>query len=172
MEKMETIMRYRRIFLAGVSLFAIGGAGSFVAASAQDDASVATNSIQTNEVAKALADMSLVDAGKSSFVKCQACHMVGENAQRRVGPPLNGIVGRAAGTSEGFPYSPGMKKAAGEGLVWSVEKLDAFLTSPREVVPGTIMGFAGIPKPEERQALIAYLASYTADGSRLSGAPE
>jgi len=93
--------------------------------------------------------------------------MVGENVQRRAGPPLNGVVGRAAATSEEFRYSPSMGKAAADGLVWTVETLDAYLAAPRDIVPGTTMGFAGIPKPEERKALIAYLASYAADGSRV-----
>ncbi len=162
----------KELLVASITLFAIGGAGSLVVASAQNDAPAATNIIQKDEVSKALADMNLVAAGQRSFIKCQACHMVGEKAQRRVGPPLNGVVGRAAGISEGFLYSPGMKKVAADDLVWSVEILDAFLVTPRKVIPGTTMGFAGIPKAEERKALIAYLASFNADGSRVEELPE
>ena len=142
----------------------------FTAAAAQD--AVAPETVQEEEVAKALADMSVIAAGKRSFVKCQSCHMVGENIQRRAGPPLNGVVGAAAGTNDEFRYSPGMSKAATEGLVWTVDKLDAYLKAPREVVPGTTMGFPSIPKVEERAALIAYLASFKEDGSRVEGAPE
>ncbi len=156
--------------MAVVAAATVGSASVVVAA--EDSAKAAPQDVQAAEIAKALADTSIISLGKRSFIKCQACHMVGENAQRRVGPPLNGIVGSAAGISEGFRYSPGMKKAAEENLVWSVENLDAFLASPREVIPGTIMGFAGIPKAEERKALIAYLASFNLDGSHVEGAPE
>lgn len=136
-------------------------------ATAETGDNAAASRIQAEEVEKALADYTMVAAGQRSFVKCQACHMVGENAQRRVGPPLNGIVGRAAGASDGFNYSPGVKAAAQNGLVWTVEKLDTYLKAPREIVPGTTMGFPGVPKPDERKALIAYLASFAPDGSRV-----
>ncbi len=141
-------------------------------AAAQEDGDDSAVRIQAEEVGKALADFALVAAGQRSFIKCQACHMVGENAQRRVGPALNGVVGRVAGTSDGFAYSPGMKAAAQNGLVWTVEKLDAYLKAPRDIVPATTMGFVGIPKPEERKALIAYLASFAADGSRVETGDE
>lgn len=149
---------------------AIAVALSILPVAAQEAA--APDAVSEQEVAKALTDISIIPAGKRSFVKCQACHMVGENIQRRAGPPLNGVVGRAAGTNEEFRYSPGMGKVAADGLVWTVENLDAYLKAPREIVPGTTMGFVGIPKAEERAALIAYLASFKADGSRVEGAAE
>lgn len=152
-------------------ILAAVAAGLGVTAVAAEDAA-APEEVRVQEVEKALVDMNLIAVGQRSFVKCQACHMVGENIQRRAGPPLNGVVGRAAGTNDEFHYSPGMSKAATEGLVWTVEKLDAYLKAPREVVPGTTMGFPGIPKAEERAALIAYLASFKEDGSRVEGAPE
>lgn len=149
---------------------ALAAALSFIPAAAQEAA--APEAVSEQEVAKALTDMSIIPAGKRSFVKCQACHMVGENVQRRVGPALNGVVGRAAATHDEFRYSPGMSNAAADGLVWTVENLDGYLKAPREVVPGTTMGFVGIPKAEERAALIAYLASFKKDGSRVEGAPD
>jgi len=166
------MVKFRELILVSGALIALSGVGSFFTAAAQNDAPAATNIIQKDEVAKALTDMGLVATGQRSFVKCMACHMVGEKAQRRVGPPLNGVVGRAAGINEGFPYSPGMKKVTADNLVWSVETLDAFLAKPREVIPGTTMGFVGIPKAGERKALIAYLASFNADGSRIEELPE
>jgi len=143
-----------------------------VEALAENQAAPEAEAAKTAEIRKALADPSLVEAGKKSFIKCQACHMVGDNAQRRVGPPLNGIVGHAAGAADGFPYSPGMRKANGEGLFWTVEKLDGFLKTPREIVPGTIMAFPGVPSDEERKAIIAYLASYQPDGSISTEPPK
>lgn len=151
-----------------VTITVLGAIGAFSPiAAAQENGDDSAEGIQSEEVEKALADYNIVAAGQTSFIKCQACHMVGENAQRRVGPPLNGIVGRAAGLRDGFNYSPGMKAAAQNGLVWTVEKLDAYLTAPRDIVPATTMGFAGLPNPDERKALIAYLASFSADGSRI-----
>jgi len=154
--------------LIAAAAIAVGGIGAgWAVAAAQDSSPPTPEKVQAAEVVKALADPSLIATGQRSFIKCQACHMVGENVQRRAGPPLNGVVGRAAATSEEFRYSPSMGKAAADGLVWTVETLDAYLAAPRDIVPGTTMGFAGIPKPEERKALIAYLASYAADGSRV-----
>ena len=140
----------------------------FVVANAAEDEGGET--MQAKEIAKALADPTIVSTGQRLFVLCQGCHMIGENAQRRVGPPLNGVVGRGAAKSDGYPYSPAMQAAAENGLVWTVDNLDSYLKSPREVVPATTMGFAGTPKPQDRKALIAYLASYAADGSRIEAA--
>jgi len=159
-----------RLFGAAIATAGVTG-GVLAVAVAEDPAPQTPEAVQAAEVAKALADMSLVAAGQRSFIKCQACHMVGEKAQRRVGPPLNGIVGRPAGTTEDFRYSPGMQKVAAD-LVWTVEALDGYLMAPREIVPGTSMGFPGIPKPEERTALVAYLASFKVDGSRIEELPE
>ena len=86
---------------------------------------------------------------------CGVCHVAEAGSTKRmVGPNLWGIVGRQAGTVEGFKYSEANKTS---GIVWSAETLDPYLESPRKVVPGTTMAFAGIRKPEERAALIAYL---------------
>lgn len=162
----------KKLILPFISAAMVAGVANWAVGAPDDPASQAAKEVQTAEIAKALADASIIPAGQRSFVKCQACHMVGENAQPRVGPPLNGVVGRAAGTAEKFRYSPAMQKAATDGFVWTMEKLDAYLAAPRAVVPGTTMGFVGIPKPEERKALIAYLASFSADGARIDGSAE
>jgi cytochrome c len=99
-------------------------------------------------------------AGEKVFRKCQACHMVGEDAQNRVGPMLNGVVGRAVGAVEGFKYSSGFEERAAAGETWTPEALDAFLEKPRDYVKGTKMAFAGLRKEEERANVIAYLASF------------
>jgi cytochrome c len=100
--------------------------------------------------------------GERSFRKCQACHEIGDDAVAKVGPPLTGIIGRAAGSIEGFAYSDAMHTAAEGGLVWSEEELDKFLAKPREVIAGTKMTFAGIRNEQERADLIAYLATFPA----------
>lgn len=101
-----------------------------------------------------------VEAGEKVFRKCQACHMVGPDAKTRVGPVLNGIVGRDAATYEGFKYSDAMQKAAADGLVWTPEELGAFLEKPKDYIKGTKMTFAGLRKEEERRDVIAYLATF------------
>lgn len=94
--------------------------------------------------------------GKAQFLRCQTCHALLPTDPKRIGPSLNGIVGRPAGKVEGYRYSKGMAEA---DFVWTPEKLDAFIKKPREVVPGTTMVFAGIADPAARKALIAYMES-------------
>ena len=92
--------------------------------------------------------------GKRMFIRCAACHTVSATGPRKVGPHLQGIVGRKAGAVAGFSYSPAMKASK---VTWSEESLDKWLQRPQAVIPGTTMAFAGMAKPEERKALIAYL---------------
>ena len=92
--------------------------------------------------------------GESVFKKCTACHKVdGNNA---TGPHLNGVVGRAVASVDGFAYSDAVKKLGGD---WTPDRLDSWLTDPKAYAPGTKMGFAGLPKVEDRANVIAYLAS-------------
>ena len=58
-----------------------------------------------------------VAAGQDTFNRiCTICHAVGEGAQNKLGPILNGLDGRGAGTVEGFNYSDPLKNS---GIVWS-----------------------------------------------------
>lgn len=96
-------------------------------------------------------------AGEKVFGKCKSCHKIdGNNA---TGPHLDGVVGRAVASVAGFGYSDPMKAHAGEAPTWDPEPLQAFLTDPKGVVPGTKMTFAGLKKPEDRANIIAYLQS-------------
>lgn len=101
--------------------------------------------------------------GEKVFRKCMACHDVGPEAKAKVGPPLNGIIGRAAAAFEGFKYSDAMMEAAALGLVWSAETIGELLEKPKDFVPGTKMTFAGLRKEEERADVIAYLATFPAE---------
>ncbi|WP_108462898.1 c-type cytochrome [Devosia naphthalenivorans] len=103
-----------------------------------------------------------LEAGKKVFNKCMACHAVGENAKNKLGPVLNGVVDRSAGTIEGFRYSSAMQES---GLAWDTETLSEFLKAPKVVVPGTKMNFPGLKSDEEVANVIAYLAQFEEDGS-------
>lgn len=109
--------------------------------------------------APALADGD-AEKGEKVFKKCKACHDVGEGAKNKVGPVLNGIVGAPAMHNADFKYSDGMKTKAEEGLVWDEETLTAYLTKPKDVVPGTKMSFAGLRKEKDIDDVIAYLNTF------------
>jgi cytochrome c len=94
-------------------------------------------------------------AGETVFKKCAACHKL--DGANGVGPHLDGVVGREIGTVAGFSYSDTM---ASHGGAWTPAELFAFLANPKEFVPGTKMAFAGLPKPEDRANLIAYLQQH------------
>lgn len=96
-------------------------------------------------------------AGKTAFVTCQTCHAV-EAGKNKIGPSLHAIVGRAAGTVPSYAYTPANKNS---GITWTNEKLFQYLEKPQRVVPGTKMVFPGIPDPQKRADVIAYLASNT-----------
>ncbi|HRK19511.1 MAG TPA: cytochrome c family protein [Hyphomicrobiaceae bacterium] len=122
-------MNLAKVFVAGVML--IGSVGTAVA---QDAA-----------------------AGEDVFKKCKACHDIGEGAKNKVGPQLNGILGRKSGTVEGFNYSDANKAAGEKGLVWTEAELDKYLLDPRAYMPGNKMAFAGLKDEQDRKDLIAYI---------------
>ena len=102
--------------------------------------------------------------GEKSFLKCKACHQIGEGARNGVGPNLNGLIGRPAGSVEGYNYSEANKSS---GLTWDEATFREYIKNPKAKMPGTRMVFAGIPKDEEIDNLIAYLKSFDATGKRL-----
>ena len=111
------------------------------------------------EVEVAAVDPALIKAGEKVYKKCKACHQIGEGAKNRSGPILTGIVGRPAGTIDGFKYSKALKTMAEDGLVWDEAALQEFLAKPKKFMKGTKMSFAGLKKDEELAAITAYLAS-------------
>lgn len=102
--------------------------------------------------------------GEKVFRKCQACHAVGADAKNKVGPQLNGVVGRDWGAVEGYKYSNALIEM-GDGKVWDEANLDAYLTKPKDVIPKGKMAFAGLRKEQDRADVIAYLAQFNAEGA-------
>jgi cytochrome c len=98
--------------------------------------------------------------GAEVFKKCRACHDVGPTAKNKVGPLLNGLLGRKAGTIEGFSYSEANRKAGDGGWVWTEENLSKYLEDPRSAMPGNKMAFAGLKDEQDRQDLVAYLKTF------------
>lgn len=102
-------------------------------------------------------------AGQKAFRICAACHNVGEGAKNKIGPALEGVVGRVAGGFPGFAYSPAMKKAGEGGLTWTPDQLAEYLADPKAKVPGNKMAFAGVKKQEDLDNLIAFLIQHSPD---------
>lgn len=97
------------------------------------------------------------EKGAKVYKKCVSCHMIGDKAKNRVGPQLNGIIGRAIASIDGYKYSKAMVKYAAAEKAWNEENLAAYLQSPRKVVKGGRMAFAGLRKQKDRDNIIAYL---------------
>ena len=85
----------------------------------------------------------------------------GPDAKNKVGPLLNGIIGRKAGTIEGFAYSDANKTAGGGGLVWTEDVLFKYLENPLTFMKGTKMAFAGLKDAQDRKDVIAYLKKFS-----------
>jgi len=100
--------------------------------------------------------------GEELFAQCIACHKVGEGAEAGVGPVLNHVFGRQAGTAEGFQYSEAMvAKGAEESVVWDEQSLYTFLAGPARYVPGTTMGFEGLRTEKQIKDVLAYLIQFS-----------
>ncbi len=128
------------------------------AAAAKTDtgASTSTSSVQT--AAAPAIDAEKIKAGEKVFNKCKACHSIGADAKHKIGPHLNGLFGRAAGTAEGFKkYSKDMRQAGENGLVWNEESLSQFLKKPKDMIKMTKMSFAGLSKDADLAAIVAFL---------------
>jgi cytochrome c len=96
--------------------------------------------------------------GQKVFNKCMVCHTL-EAGKNKVGPSLQGVIGRTAGTAEAFNYSAAMKAAGAGGLVWNEDTLEKYLAGPKVLVPGNKMPFPGLPKDQDRADVIAYIKS-------------
>lgn len=109
------------------------------------------------------------ERGAELFGQCAGCHELGQGAENGIGPHLNRIFGRRAGTVEGFEYSEGLERMGNDGLVWTLESLDAYLENPRALVSRTNMAFPGLKVPQDRADVLAYLRDFS---DRPSNIPE
>ena len=92
--------------------------------------------------------------GKRLYVFCRACHATEEVQGSKIGPNLAGIMDRPVASLKDSLYSDALKQ---QDFVWDEEKMDIWLLRPATLVPGTSMGFVGLPREENRAAIIAYL---------------
>jgi cytochrome c len=99
-------------------------------------------------------------AGATVFAQCSACHAVGAGAQNNVGPVLNGVVGRPAGSYPSYRYSSAMKRS---GLTWDEGTLKQYLKGPDKLLPGTKMAFPGLASDADLANVIAYLKQQSAE---------
>ena len=106
-------------------------------------------------------------AGERIFAsQCRACHQIGETARNLVGPQLNGLFGRRAGSVVGFNYSPAYKTPAVAEKVWAEDNFATYIRDPRTVTPGTRMVFVGIRDQTQIANLTAFLRQFGADGKK------
>jgi cytochrome c len=94
---------------------------------------------------------------------CLPCHSAGPGATVKLGPPLNGLDGRPAGTFAGFSYSDAVKNS---GITWNEATFKDYIGNPMQKIPGTRMAFAGVRDPKEQDELWAYLKQFDAEGNK------
>jgi cytochrome c len=110
-----------------------------------------------------------VGRGETSAKKCVACHTFTKGGKTLVGPNLWAVVGRPKASEAGFNYSPALKAKGGN---WTLDELNQFIFSPKALVPGTNMTFAGVARGSERADLLAYLNSLSDNPAPLPKAAE
>ncbi len=104
-------------------------------------------------------------AGEKAFAQCRACHQVGPTAKNAVGPVLNGLFGREAGTVEGYNYSAANKNS---GITWDEAVFREYIQNPKAKIPGTKMVYAGLKDEQRINDLVAYLKQFNAQGQKAT----
>lgn len=97
---------------------------------------------------------------KIDFIWCRFCHTVEPDPVHRIGPNLNGIIGRRVGSKEKYFYTRSFREAAEKGLIWTEESIDDFLARPKELYPGNRMRYDPVEDPDKRARIIKYLRAY------------
>jgi cytochrome c len=104
-------------------------------------------------------------AGEKVFAQCRACHQVGPTARNLVGPKLNGLFGRKAGTVDGYNYTDANKNS---GIVWNEKVFAEYIKNPRQKIPGTKMVYVGLKDEQRIKDLTAYLKQFDAEGKKAN----
>lgn len=147
-------MRKHAILAVGLLTIAVSACGS-----SQEQGVVEQIIIREpgDPVASALStSKDIIALGQDAFQMCTGCHVAEAGARSGAGPNLYGVVGRAAGSLEDYPYSDAL---TGSEITWDAASLDGFLADPSGYAPGTDMLAGAVPDDEARAAIIAYLAS-------------
>lgn len=105
-------------------------------------------------------------AGEKVFAQCRACHQIGPTAKNVVGPVLNGLFGRQAGTVPGYNYTPANKNS---GIVWDEATFREYIKDPRAKIPGTKMVYAGLKDEKKIDDLIAFMKQFDEKGQKRAG---
>lgn len=108
-----------------------------------------------------------VASGEKIFAQCKTCHQIGESAKNAVGPVLNGVIGRKAGTVEGFKYSDANKNS---GITWDEATFAEYIKNPKAKIPGTKMIYVGLKDEKKIKDLTAYLKQFDAQGHHVAEA--
>ncbi|OYW61001.1 MAG: cytochrome c family protein [Rhodobacterales bacterium 32-66-7] len=148
---------------AGDSLYTVGSGGGYGEEEVAQAYTIDTGEaeVEVADAGEAAPDFATLlasadaSAGETVFRKCASCHKL--DGSDGVGPHLNGVVGRAKGTAEGYQYSEALLARAGE--TWTAENIAGFIENPKGYMPGTKMNFGGLPGAEDRANLIAYLST-------------
>lgn len=114
--------------------------------------------------------------GEDVFKRCMSCHMVGDGARNKVGPVLNDVFGRTAGTYEDYKYGPSLVAAGEAGLVWDADEMFAYLADPRKYLREKLddskarskMSFK-LKGEEDRKDVIAYLKTFSSEPEPAEG---
>jgi cytochrome c len=108
-----------------------------------------------------------VARGEQVFGQCRGCHQIGDHARNSVGPHLNGVIGRKAGTVAGYSYSAANQSS---GVTWDEEMFTQYIKNPRGKIPGTKMSYAGLKDEKRIKDLVAFLKQFDASGRPASPA--
>ena len=103
-----------------------------------------------------------VEKGANVFKQCQACHSIGPGAQNKIGPELNGLDGRKAGTVPNYSYSDANTNS---GITWSEQTFKEYIKDPRAKIPGTKMIFPGVKNEPQANDLWVYIKQFDESGN-------